>query len=123
MPRKPKSTQQIPVSPPAPSAWQPFGMPGQVAVGVPVFHVQPPPMADRNIVKSDLKDNIITLDDGSTIVVTPTIQNVKRLLGQVGPAGEPVYVMQLSWTVKTRTPTSPSSSGSAKKSAKSGATK
>jgi len=95
MSRKPKVTPTLP---------QPVtGWPA-VPFGFQVVQLQPPPMSDRNIVKEELNDNKVTLDDGAVISIKLTVNNVKQIIGQLGPAGEPIYTMQLSWAVTTVTP-------------------
>jgi hypothetical protein len=79
-----------------------------------MLQVQPPPTEDCSIVKEDLKESEIILNDGSTITVTPSFKDVKKIVGQKGPLGEPVYIMQLTWTVQTKA--GPKSSVVSKKS-------
>jgi hypothetical protein len=95
MSRKPKVT---PIAPQPIAGWP------AVPFGFQMVQLQPPPMLDRNIVKQELNDNKVTLDDGAVISIKLTVNNVKQIIGQLGPAGEPIYTMQLSWTVATIMP-------------------
>ena len=52
-----------------------------------MLQVQPPPTEDCSIVKEDLKESEIILNDGSTITVTPSFKDVKKIVGQKGPGG------------------------------------
>lgn len=61
-------------------------------------------MEDRTIVGSDIRKSSIELNDGAIISIAPTIQNVKKVSGQIGPQGEPVYNMMISWQFKTTPP-------------------
>ncbi len=70
-----------------------------------MLQVQPPQTEDRNIASEDLKESKVILDDGATIVIKPSINNVKKIIGQTGQLGEPVYALQLTWTIQTKTPT------------------
>jgi hypothetical protein len=74
-------------------------------VGMQVLQVQPPATEDRKITKEDLNDSEVILDDGSTIIVKPSIKDVKKIIGQTSPTGDPVYVFQLTWTFHTKTRT------------------
>jgi len=91
-PRKPTIQQAAahpPVAPPAP-----FGF------GVQLIPI-PQQTQDRKIIKSEIPDCSIELDDGTTIFISATIHDVKQVVGAVGPSGEPVYNLQLSWKFKT----------------------
>jgi hypothetical protein len=79
-----------------------------------MIQVQPPPTEQRSIVKEDLKVSEIVLNDGSAITLMPSIKDVKKIVGQKGPFGEPVYMMQLTWTVQTKV--APKSTAASKKS-------
>jgi hypothetical protein len=103
MARSPKRPRSLPkqqqFTPSSPVAWSAPSFP----FGVPVLQVQAPPTEDRNIAKEDFKDSSVILNDGATITVKPLIHNVKKIVGQTGPAGEPLYAFQLTWTIQTKT--------------------
>jgi hypothetical protein len=104
MAKRPRAAPPVQQPPGAPQ-WAPFGPTGPMfQIGAPLFQIQAPPTVARAITKSEMKESEIILDDGITIKITPTVQNVVQIIGQTGAAGEPVYTMQLSWSLKVIVP-------------------
>lgn len=111
--RSPSRLKHQQVIPPVQMAWPTVPFP----FGVQMLQVQPPTTEDRKITKEDFKDSEVILDDGSTIIVKPSIKDVKKIIGQTSPTGDPVYVFQLTWTLQTKTLTKQKRITGARKSA------
>lgn len=79
------------------------------------FALQSPVLEPRSIVKSSLPEGEVTLDDGYVLKIKLSLGGVNQVLGQIGPKGEPVYTMNLSWNFTTIAPVRPSGSRPAKR--------
>jgi hypothetical protein len=63
-----------------------------------------PATEDVKIVDSKFGNSEVVLEGGTRIIVVPVIQGVKKVIGQIGPAGEPIYNVQIGWTFQTIEP-------------------
>jgi len=97
--RPPSQPKQPQFTPSVQMAWPTTPFP----FGVQMLQVQPPITEGRKITKEDLKDSEVILDDGSTIIIKLSIKDVKKIIGQTSPTGDPIYVFQLTWTFQTKT--------------------
>src|SRR4051812_23552014 len=89
---KPKRQQATAAAPPSPPASPPAGM-VQINLGYdPTAKIE-----SRDIVEIKEGWSEYTLQDGSVLRVKASILDVKRVLDQYGPDGNPLYVMQFAF--------------------------
>jgi hypothetical protein len=62
------------------------------------------PLGQRSIVKSTQRPSEYVLDDGTKLIIKPTLIDVKRVEGQWGIDGKPTYIMTLTNVTETESP-------------------
>lgn len=82
-----KVAAPIPMVAAAPVAINPFGRTKQ-----------------RVVAKSKIVSSEFTLDDGTKLVVTPIVADVRRAIDQYNADGDPLYFLTMGQTVKTVSP-------------------
>lgn len=74
-------------------------------VAIPSIVVDPfGPTKQRHIVKSKIVTSEFLLDDGTKLLVTPIVSDVRRAVDQFNLNGDPLYFLTMGQTVKTRAP-------------------
>jgi hypothetical protein len=101
MTKKPKKSGSRAQPPPRVPPWPPFAG-GAFPVGMQFIQLQPPPSEPRMVTKEEVNVSVFTLEDGTQIMVSPKVQGVSQMIGQVSPTGDPVYSMQISWTFEIK---------------------
>jgi hypothetical protein len=64
------------------------------------------PTKQRDIVKSRVIASQFKLSDGTKIVVTPMVSDVRRAVDQYNQEGQPLYFLTMGYKIKTFAPKS-----------------
>jgi hypothetical protein len=64
------------------------------------------PTKQRVVAKSKIVSSEFTLDDGTKLLVTPIVADVRRAIDQFNQEGDPLYFLTMGQTVKTVSPPS-----------------
>jgi hypothetical protein len=62
------------------------------------------PTKQRVVAKSKIVSSEFTLDDGTKLLVTPIVADVRRAVDQFNQNGDPLYFLTMGQTVKTVAP-------------------
>jgi hypothetical protein len=62
------------------------------------------PTKQRIVAKSKIVSSEFTLDDGTRLLVTPIVADVRRAMNQFNQNGDPVYFLTMGQTIKTVSP-------------------
>jgi hypothetical protein len=64
------------------------------------------PTKQRDIIKSRVIASQFTLSDGTKIVITPMVSDVRRAVDQYNQEGQPLYFLTMGYQIKTSAPKS-----------------
>jgi len=81
-------------------------------VGPPLPATAPPglvinpfgPMQQRKITRSKIVESVVTLSDGTKLLIKPVVGDIRRAVDQYNEKGEPVYFLALGQTITTKAP-------------------
>jgi len=76
------------------------------------------PTKQRVVAKSKIVSSEFTLDDGTVLLVTPIVADVRRAIDQFNQNGDPLYFLTMGQTVKTVSPPRLRKKGPVKEKAK-----
>jgi hypothetical protein len=58
----------------------------------------------RTIKKSKIVDSVITLSDGTKLVIRPVVADIRRAVDQYNQQGQPLYFLTLGHAITTKAP-------------------
>lgn len=62
------------------------------------------PTEQRKITRSKIVESIITLSDGTKLLIKPVVGDIRRAIDQYNQNGEPIYFLALGQTITTKAP-------------------
>jgi len=62
------------------------------------------PTQQRRIKRAKIGESVFTLDDGTKLVLKPTIADVRRAVRQYNQFGQPLYFLTIGYLIDTRAP-------------------